>query len=425
MDTTTNTAPQIGEQNKRERTFKILNLSVPVFLGIFIFLNPFPHTTAIKEICFYGSVFIVFLLFWFKKIDFSFKSPLTLPLALFVLWTVFGLFFAFDKENSIHDFWAHLLKYIVLYYMLINFFSSKKRFEILTLIIIVSAGVFSIGGIIYFYEILNHSASDRLGFEGVAAINNVGFIVLPAMLLSLVFFIKEKKVLYKIVLFVFMLGTLAASLLTQTIGILLSIVVPLLILFVKNKKTAIIFLFFLIFAVALLPVKNRLTFKKIPAKLQSDCRRLIWHTYFQIIKDHSIIGVGFGMTTYFDKKFIDKYDKYKPKSLPSCGPNKIFTPHNMFIDITARLGVIGLVLFLYTILTFTYMGYIMIKRGQDVFIRKWALCLLAVMAAYVIQGMFADILFGVYLIILYAIFALMTILWKLNSESDVPILRNQ
>ena len=74
---------------------------------------------------------------------------------------------------------------------------------------------------------------------------------------------------------------------------------------------------------------------------------------------------------------------------------------------------------------FIYVGYKMIKQGQGIFIRKWALCLLAVMVSYLMQGVFADILFSGYLIILYATFAMMTILCKLDSEADPRILQDQ
>ena len=125
-----------NEQNSTERFFNILILSVPVLMGIFLFFNPFSHTTAIKEICFYLSVFIVLILICFKKIDFSFKSPLTLPFVLFTTWAFIGLFFALYKENSIHDFYSHLLKYIAIYYIIINFFNSGKRLILLSWIMI-------------------------------------------------------------------------------------------------------------------------------------------------------------------------------------------------------------------------------------------------------------------------------------------------
>ncbi len=88
--------PQLNERSTREKIFKGLNLGIPALMGLFIFLNPFPHTTAIKEICFYSSVVMILILACFRKLDFSFRSPLTIPFLLFALWAFIGLFFALD-----------------------------------------------------------------------------------------------------------------------------------------------------------------------------------------------------------------------------------------------------------------------------------------------------------------------------------------
>ena len=417
INTSTDTALQSNEPSKREKIFKILNLSVPILMGIFIFFNPFSHTTSIKEICFYSSLFIVLLLIFFKKIDFSFKSPLTLPFVLFVIWAFIGLFFALDKGNSIHDFRAHLLKYLAVYYILINFFNSRKHFETLSWIIIISGGIFSIGGIIYFYIISGNPISSRMGFPDIASINNVGIINLFVFLLSLNHFTKESKLHGKVMLFVVLGGTSAGMLLTQTIGVILGIIFSLLILSVKNIKGVIIVSLFLVIVIGFLPVKNRLTPNAVKGKLLHDDRVCIWNAYFKIIKDRPIIGSGFGMQTY-EKKLLSKYKQYRYKVADPIKfkTHVFFTPHNMFIDITVRLGFVGLALFIYTIFMFIYMCFRMIKYGQSDFIRKWALCLLAALVGYLTQAMFADILIGGQLIILYTIFAMMTVLWRLNTN---------
>ena len=418
MNTTTDTAPQLSEQNTREKIFKILNLSVPILMGIFIFFNPFPHTTTIKEICFYGSVIIVLILICFKKIDFSFKSPLTLPFALFVTWAFIGLFFALDKENSIHDFYAHLLKYLAIFYILINFIKTKKRFEILSWIIIISAGIFSIGGIIYFYIISGKPISVRMGFPDFASINNVGIVTIPAMLLSLTFFIKEKKVPNKTVLLICVFATLIASLLTQTIGTLIGIIFSSLILFTKNKKALIVFFLILFIFLGFLPIKNRINLNNIRNKFkpQNSERVKIWYTYLQIIKEHPIKGIGFGMRSYITKEYFDKFEQHRAIAPTKYKATSFFTTHNMFVGIIIRIGFIGLVLFLYIISMFVYMGFKMSRHGQNNFIRQWALCLLAVLVAYLTQAMFTDITIGGQLVILYTMLAMMTVLWRLNAE---------
>ena len=148
------------------KAFELLRQSILLLIGTFIFFNPFPHTTAVKEICFYLSVLIVLILYLFKKKDFDFKTPFMLSFALFVAWSFIGLFFALDKNNSIHDFYSHLIRYIMLYYILINVFRSKKSLVGLSWIIIVSSSIFSIGGIIYFYFILGNILTQRfIGFQ--------------------------------------------------------------------------------------------------------------------------------------------------------------------------------------------------------------------------------------------------------------------
>ena len=65
---------------------------------------------------------------------------------------------------------------------------------------------------------------------------------------------------------------------------------------------------------------------------------------------------------------------------------------------------------------FTYMSFKMIKYGQNDFIRKWALCLFSALVGYLTQAMFADILISAQLIILYTIFAMGTVLWRVNAN---------
>ena len=302
MDTTTETTPQLNEQNTRDQIFKILNLSVPALMGIFIFLNPFPHTTAIKEICFYSSFLIVLLLIYFKKIDFSFKSPLTLPFALFVAWVFIGLFFALDKGNSIHDFRTHLLKYMVLYYILINFFNSRKRLIGLSWAIIISATIFSIGEIYYFYFMLGNSFSTKLlpGLDEIA-VNQIGFITVTAAIFSLYHIITPGTLYVRIISFVCLFPLCFLSVLTQTRSTALALFLSAIILCFKNKKIMVVCLGIILIAICISPLKNRF----IHCNPITDLRLDINHTTLEIIKDFPIIGIGFGMETYGNKKHVD------------------------------------------------------------------------------------------------------------------------
>lgn len=412
----TDVTSRLNKQSTKETIYYILTYCVPILIGIFIFFVPFPHTTAIKEICFYGSVIIVLILIYFKKIDFSFRSPLTLPFALFTAWAFIGLFFALDKGNSLHDFRAHLLKYLAIYYILINFFNSRKRLTILSWIIIISATIFSIGGVTYFYVILKNPISTRLGFSQMMNIDLIGFVTIFAMLLSLRQFRLETQWYRRAILVVCLLGTFAATYLTMSRGSLGAVFIALIVFFVKKNKFIVISLIILsLIAVKTVPaLKGRFSLN---TNLK-DVRIGINLTTLEIIKDYPITGIGFGMETYGYSNFIN-LAKYNAKIPPQYQQKTVIkSPHNSFADIAVRTGVVGLALFLFIYFVFVRIGWNIIRYGKDDFIKDWGICIMAAFIGVFVQELFADGMFGPQAIVLYTIFAIMTILWQLNKETD-------
>ncbi len=383
-------------------------------MGIFIFFNPFPHTTAIKEICFYGSVTIVIILICFKKIDFCFKSPLTLPFALFVIWVFIGLFFALDKEGSIHDFRAHLLNYLVFYYILINSFNSRKRLVGLSWVIIISATIFSIGEIYYFYFMLGNSFSTKLlpGLNEIA-VNQIGFITVTAIIFSLHYIITTGRLYVKTISFVCLFPLCILSVLTQTRSTALALFLSVIILCSKNKKLLGACLAIILVVVTMTPVGNRF----IHINPITDLRLDINCTTLEIIKDFPIIGIGFGMETYGNRKCINlnEYNKkvpvkYRQKSI------HIF-PHSILFSIAVRTGLVGFALFLYILFMSFKTCWNCIRHGKNDFIRRWGLCVASVLVAVIVIGIFEAWSRHVQEVVIYTAFAMMTIVWKLDNTS--------
>jgi len=407
------TTLQVKELNADRRISNLLNQSVPLLMGIFIFFAPFPHTTAIKEICFYISVSFVLILFSFKEIDFSFKTPLSIPFAVFAVWAFVGIFFALDVGNSIHDFYAHLLKHLAIYFLLVNFFNSRKRLEILSWIIIISAMVFSIGAMIYFYAILKTPISGRLGTGFLEMhVDYIGFVTLFAILLSLHHFPRETNLYRKFILLVCLLGISMATLLTQSRGTLIAAVFAFIVLLPKNKKTLIVFFVLFLIGVGITPgLKNRMNLRDALNAPRIGINLTSW----EIIKDYPIMGIGFGMQTYGNKNFLD-LDKYNTRIPPKYRrPSVIGSPHNSLADVAVRTGLVGLALYLYILFICALMGWKIIKYGKNDFIRDWGLCIMAAFVGIFIQGIFSDGTFGPQAIILYTIFAMMTILWHFDN----------
>lgn len=397
---------------KQETIMELMKLIVRVFIGIFIFLNTFHYATSVEETCFYVSFLIAIILATSHKIDFSFESPLTLPFVFFVSWAMINLFFALNKENSIIDIYGHLLKNLVFYYILINFFNSRSRLVSLAWYFVISAAAYSIAFMVYFYLVLGNSLSILFRIHPY-----LDYLYVFAFLLSLQLLSGETKIMNRIALLVCLIGTAGATILTQTRTALLAIIISLIILFMKNKKVMGFFVILFLLPFVLSPYfGNRLTMSAIWD--HKNIRIGTTFLFIEMIKDYPITGIGFGLQTYDDPKLLAIYNNKVPPEFKQDPP--IASPHNLFTDVAVRLGLVGLALLIYILFIFIRMGRKLMRPRNDVFIRKWTLCLSAGFVAFFIQAMFSDATFGIQAIVFYTLLAMMTILWRMNPQPDRP-----
>jgi O-antigen ligase len=403
---------------KNRKISALLNICIPILVGMFIFLNPYPHVTAIKEITFHGSVLLLLALIFLKKEEFSLRTPLSIPFLLFVIWGFCGLFFALNKGNSIHDFLAHLIKYLLIFYLLFNFFATKERLLILIWTIIISTALYSAGMLIDFYVMQGYTLSTKLGvyIGGQREIpsNIIGISTLFGLLLSLYQLTREGILYRKIILTICVCATAVATLATQTKGAILAMIVSLLLSFPRNKKTLLFFFLFLALVILVMPIKDQITPSAIISKINTDQRIKIWYSFGEMAIDHPITGIGFGMQTYHDENLLNKYNEKVPAKYRQETP--LNAPHNIVLDIAVRVGFVGLALFFYIIFVFVRMSWQIIRSGKDDFIRHWGLCFLAAFVAVFIQGQFENTMSGPPAIILYTTFAMMVILWNIQSQ---------
>jgi O-antigen ligase len=247
--------------------------------------------------------------------------------------------------------------------------------------------------------------------------NIIGISTLFGLLLSLYQLTKEEILYRKIVLTICVCATAIATLATQTKGAILAMLVSLLLSFPKNKKIMLFFFLFLALFIVVMSVKNQITSSSIIGKIHQDERIKIWYFFGEMVIDYPITGIGFGMQTYYDENLLNKYNERVPAKYRQRPLHK--APHNLLVDIAVRTGLVGLALFLYIIFKFFQVSWQIIKSGKDDFIRHWGFCFLAAFVAVFIQGQFENILSGPPVIILYTIFALMTILWHMNTKKDI------
>ena len=398
-----------------EKIFRILNLSIPLFMGIYIFANPLP-LSAINETCYYSSILVLLILIAFKKTSFSLRSPLAMPLALFFLWSVLGLLFTLDFKNTLHDLRGNLLEYLVVFYLLVNYFNSQKKLEIIAWIAIVSGTIFSIGAIIQCYFIEGFPFSTRLGLtlRGEMTTDYIGFITIFGICLSLHFLYKRTNIFYKILLTSSFFIMTITTLLTQSRGSLLGLFAALAILCFHNKKN-IAFIIITILIIILMPISERFASIGFTKDIRIKMNRLT----IEVIKDYPIAGIGFGGEIFINKDLVD-LDRYNRLLPPEYQQNAdigiVGSPHNTILDIAVRTGIVGLVLFLLILITSLWMLWRTIRLKQGEYFTSWTICLFACLVSFMIPALFADAAFGPRVVVFYTILAMITILWNIVQK---------
>ena len=397
--------------NKLEKAAPALSNVIVVLIGTYIFFNPFPHTTALKEISFYLAIGLIGVSLVLKKGSFSFDSPLSRPFLFIFLWCFICLPLAINRDNTLHDIYAHLIKYFAIYFMIVNYFHSSRKLNALLWTIIISVSSFCILSVIYYYLILGHPISEQLGaavFKEITT-NTIGIVTVFGILLSLQKLNMETTGWLRYTLLAMIILMTFTTLLTQTRGAIIGMFCALIILSFRNRKI-LIFIIAIIICVSLLPIKSRLMPENIMIKVKDDDRLRIAFMYIEVIKDFPIQGIGFGLQSYADDKFTSVYHE---RTDPARRTIRLYrAPHNFIIDILVRLGIVGLALYLYALYRTLIMIVGLVKDDRNIGYRDWGLTFFGTFIAFIIQGMFENVHSGPPAIVFYLQLALITILWK-------------
>lgn len=408
----------MADVDKSEKFFRLLNFSIPLLMGIYVFANPFP-LSALNRICFYLSVLALLVLIGFRKTAFSLRSPLTLPFILFSLWAVFGLFFTLDFDNTLHDLRVHLLEYLIIFYLLTNYFNSQKRLEILAVVVISSSTIFALGTDVIYYFIDDFPFSSRLGigadFREMPCIN-IGFLTLPAIFLAFNRLQNSKAIMHTILYTGALLILIITTFLTQSRGTLLGLLAALIILCLSNRKFILVLIAALILALFIPGLTDRFD----PEKMINDERNKTNHLAMEVIKAHPVTGLGFGMRIYPNSGLVDlkKLNEHFPAEYQQ--ESVIPYPHNTILDITVRTGVIGLVLFLIILFVSFLLLWKVFWTTKNQYLKSWSICLTACFVSFLVPALFTDTTFGPRAIIFYTLLAMITILWNLARNKKIP-----
>lgn len=113
---------------------------------------PFAAITTTREVGLLGG-----LLFWAARMVLSGKwdlvrTPLDLPLALFLATGLFSLVTAIDPGYSLHELRGEMLKGILIYYLAVNNLRTEARARVVLLALAAGVVVMDVYGVIHFFS---------------------------------------------------------------------------------------------------------------------------------------------------------------------------------------------------------------------------------------------------------------------------------
>lgn len=350
------------------------------------------------------------------------RTPLTLPFLLFLAWVTATAPFAIDPGNTFHDIYSHLIRYIVLYLIIFNYFNNRAKVIHLTWVFVLSSTIFIGWAMIYFYLMLDNPITTRLATGHMevlkqAPIATIGFVAFVSLLVSLHLFFETAELRLKTLLAVFITLLGSSLFLSQTRGFLIALFISIIVLtFPRNKKIMIALLLLLIGLTVFTRVGDRFTLNP----LLHNARTKICFTMLEISKDYPLTGIGYGMQSYYSLD-AEKYDKRikDPRKKHLYGPDKrlfIGDPHNWAAGLLVRTGIPGLILYLYLIFAILKMGLETIIRQPDRHLKVWGLCFFSCCIGFLIAGLFEPSFFHMSEVIFYSFLAMMTVIWRLTTS---------
>jgi len=336
------------------------------------------------------------------------KSPLNLPIYLFILIMSISLFESKFLIVSLRDYLI-FLSYFLIYFLVINNIENEQEFNSFIKLFFLISFIISIYTIIQYYGLDPYlrdlgALTSTIGQKNW--ISNYLALVFP-MIFS--FFLLEEIKKNKILLFLLLSIIYTIIMICQSRGIWISISLTLIFaiyifikfklfeIFKKNKKWLIILLSTFLIITIIYSTDNPLnkSLLTLPQRALStfdekdpsiNTRFLIWKNTLQMIKDKPLLGSGIGT---FKMNYLDcqaKFFKDNPDSI------KYYTfpreAHNEYLQIGAELGLLGLGLFMAIIFIFYSTVLNFLKKEQNSKNRLVGWGLLTGISCFLIHSLF-------------------------------------
>ncbi|MBA7497374.1 hypothetical protein ES704_00102 [subsurface metagenome] len=320
-------------------------------------------------------------------------SPLNFPVLVFITICTFSLFWSNSPMVSLLELPLFLVGPI-LYFIVVNNIRGEHQINrLLTTLLIISSllgiyGIFQYNGIDFSFWKANIGRQQVFGLFG--NVNYFAEYLIVPLPLAISLFLACQNRRHKTLLLVGILAMGGSLILTFTRGSYLAIGISSIFMFLlylvsqgkgfikEHKKIFILVLALIILITFLFALPNPLNkpgtvISKIKGRISvaqftqgsSLKRRIaIWKFTTLMIKDHPIFGSGLGTFKYNSLNYQAKFfDQGENRSLYPYGiADKV---HNEYLQLGAELGILGLGIFFWIIITYFSYGIKLLKRTKD------------------------------------------------------------
>jgi len=346
----------------------------------------------------FNILVIIGLMFWFLKMtsreEFKItRTPLNLPVLAFMVICSLSLFWSNSPMVSLLELPLFLAGPILYFIVANNIRDEHQINHILTTLLIISSllgiyGIFQYNGIDFSFWKANIGRQQVFGLFG--NVNYFAEYLIVPLPLAISLFFAARKHIHKILLLAGILAMGGSLILTFTRGSYLAIGISSLFMFflylanrgkvfIKEYKKIFIFILALIILVTFLfaipnplnkpgtvisKIKGRISISQFTKGSSLKRREAIWGFTTLIIKDHPLLGSGLGTFKYNSLNYQAKFfDQGENRSLYPYGVAD--KAHNEYLQLGAEIGIFGLGIFLWIVITYFNYGIKFLKRIEN------------------------------------------------------------
>ncbi len=369
----------------------LFDIRVGIYMEVLLY--PFlPDILNLLFMIFLVGVYVFNIVF--KKVKPLTKPSIIMPIILYIIFITINTITSNDPIGSFRDLSIHLTS-IGFIFVLINSIRSKKDFNILVVLLIISAtltavyGLYQLatGNVVMEDKWVDEATNPDLQTRIYSVFGNPNIfaeylIMLIPISLSSFWFSKRihKKALFLITSLVLVLALVLTMSRGGWIGFAFGIFVFILLV---EKRLLLLAIPAAIGGLFILPdaILNRLMSILNFADSSNDYRIRMWKFTLEVIRDNWLVGVGFGHLP-----FREAFGRYTRTMVT-------YHAHNTYLETMAEMGILGFIVFIsFLFVLFKYTIKKLIK-GNDEYTKIITAGILSGLAAVLVQGLVENILY--------------------------------